>query len=119
MKEKRGKEGGRERGRRRKEGRDWVGMRVSEKGKGGRQKKWKGWEETSTTLSLLEDLSQRPVSLDAVYILSDDGFLFVSSLLFQPLHHSLIVVPQVCLQGGQGQSMALPHRLVNTLSVCQ
>ena len=70
-------------------------------------------------MSLLEDLSQRPVSLDAVYILSDDGFLFVSSLFFQPLHHSLIVVPQVCLQGGRGQSMALPHRLVNTLSVCQ
>ena len=55
-------------------------------------------------MSLLEDLSQHPVSLDAVYVLSDDGVLFVSSLFLQPLHHRLVVVPQVRLQGGRGQS---------------
>ena len=108
--ERRGREGreGREGGRERREGRNWVGMRVRERddlerGKGRRHKKWKEWEETST-MSLLEDLSQHPVSLDAVYVLSDDGFLFVSSLFLQPLHHRLVVVPQVRLQGGRGQS---------------
>ena len=49
-------------------------------------------------MSLLEDLSQHPVSLDAVYVLSDDGVLFVSPLFLQPLHHRLVVVPQVRLQ---------------------
>ena len=97
----------------------WVEERekddMEQRGKGRRQKKWKGWEETSTT-SLLEDLSQHPVSLDAVYVLSDDGVLFVSPLFLQPLHHSLVVVPQVCLQGGRDQSMALPHGLVNTIT---
>lgn len=51
---------------------------------------------------LLEDLSQHPVSFDAFYVLYDDGLFFVSLLFLQPLHHSLVIVPEVRLQGGRG-----------------
>ena len=80
-----------------------MGMRVmirnNEEREGGKRNGRDG-----RRMSLLEDLSQHPVSLDAVYVLSDDGVLFVSSLFLQPLHHRLVVVPQVRLQGGRGQS---------------
>ena len=66
-------------------------------------------------MSLLEDLSQHTVSLDAVYVLSDDGE-FVSPLFLQPLQHRLVVVPQVRLQGGQSQSMALPQTSEHTIT---
>ena len=51
---------------------------------------------------LLEDLSQHSVSLDTFYVLYDDGLFFVSLLFLQPLHHCLVIVPEVRLQGGRG-----------------
>lgn len=96
-------EGGREEG---EKGRG-VGKRARGKDDMGQQRRESKWmreermEETSTTF-LLEDLSQHPVSLHAFYVLSDDGLLFVSLLFLQPLHHCLVIVPEVRLQGGRG-----------------